>query len=197
MCQSANRMIRRVVRLCQPLHATSGVSLLEMLLTVGVLMVMSAIAVPAVRGEILDAKASSGMRQVQGSLRAARDAAMTQRRTMEVIFSGTGTIQVNRMDGNVRTPLSRLDVVNGMGYRTFTGIPDTPDAFGVAGGISFGGLTTVYFLADGSVTDVNGISVSGTLFLGMANQPLTARAVTVLGPTGRIQSYRWDSQVWR
>jgi Tfp pilus assembly protein FimT len=197
MCQKAPGRSTQFVNRFGPVAKASGFSLLETLLTVGVLMVMTAISVPAIRNEVFDAKASSAMRQVQGSLRAARDAAMTQRRTMEVIFSGNGTIQVFRMDGVVRTPLSTMTLVNGMGYQMFTSLPDTPDLFGQGGGVSFGGLTTVYFLADGSVSDAVGIPVSGTLFLGMPNQPLSARAVTVLGPTGRIQSYRWDSRVWR
>jgi hypothetical protein len=76
------------------------------------------------------------------------------------------------------------------------GIPDTPDTFGAGRAVNFGGPTTVWFLADGSLSDANNVPVSGTVFLGIPNQVLTARAVTVLGPTGRIQSYRWDGRAW-
>jgi Tfp pilus assembly protein FimT len=174
-----------------------GFSLVDMMVVAGIMMLVTAIAVPSIRWEVLDAKASSGMRRVQGALRQARDAAMTQRRTMEVQFLDPGAIQVLRADGANRTPLFRLDLVDDIGYRVFHGVPDTPDRFGNTGGVSFGGLTTVYFLADGSVTDSTGVPVSGTLFLGVGGQPLSARAVTVLGPTGRVQSYRWDGLSWR
>ena len=84
-----------------------------------------------------------------------------------------------------------------MTYLLVAGIPDTPDAFGNGRAVNFGGPTTVWFLADGSLTDANGVPVSGTVFLATPSQPLSARAVTVLGPTGRIQGYRWDGKAWR
>lgn len=162
-----------------------------------ILMVLTAIAVPTIRNDMLDARAGTAMRQVRGQLSVARDMAMAQRRTVEVQFNGTNQIQLIRIDGAVRTPAGSTTLSNGMEYRLFPGLPDTPDAFGAVGGVSFGGATTVWFLADGSVSDAVGVPASGTLFLGMVDQPLSARAVTVIGPTGRIQAYRWDGRAWR
>jgi Tfp pilus assembly protein FimT len=178
----------------------SGYSLLELVVVASILMVATAIAVPTIRNEMLDARAGAAMRQVRGKLSVARDAAMAARRTVEVQFNGTNQIQIVRIDGpnpTDRTDIGSTTLLNNMQYRLFPGLPDTPDAFGAAGGVSFGGATTVWFLADGSVSDAIGVPASGTLFLGMAAQPLSARAVTVLGPTGRIQAYRWDGRSWR
>jgi prepilin-type N-terminal cleavage/methylation domain-containing protein len=175
----------------------SGFSLLELFIVVAIMGLVMAIAVPSVRTEITDARANAAMWQVQSQLQTARDWAMTQRRTMEVQFNGTNQIQVIRISGTVRTTLATLVFPNSMQYQLFDGIPDTPDTFGATRPISFGGQTTVWFLADGSLSDANNVPVSGTVFLGIPNQRLTPRAVTVLGPTGRIQSYRWDGSAWR
>jgi prepilin-type N-terminal cleavage/methylation domain-containing protein len=175
----------------------SGFTLLEILIVVAIMGLMMAIAVPSVRTEIIDARANAAMWQVHAQLQAARDWAMTQRRTMEVQFNGTNQILVIRVDGAVRTTLATLVFTNGMQYQLFAGLPDTPDAFGAGRAINFGGPTTVWFLADGSLSDANNVPVSGTVFLGIPDQSLTARAVTVLGPTGRIQGYRWDGSAWR
>ncbi|MCX6551405.1 MAG: hypothetical protein NTY02_10445 [Acidobacteria bacterium] len=69
--------------------------------------------------------------------------------------------------------------------------------FGSARAVDFGGLTTVWFLSDGSLVDAANLPLSGTVFVGIATRPLSARAVTVLGPTGRVQGYKWDSRTWR
>ena len=63
--------------------------------------------------------------------------------------------------------------------------------------MDFGGPTTIWFLSDGSAVDATMLPVSGSIFLGTNNRPLAARAVTVLGPTGRIATYRYDSRAWR
>ncbi len=178
-------------------HDSSGFTLIEILLVVTVAALVMAMAIPSVGTALLDARANSGMRQMLGQLRAARDAAMTQRRTIEVQFIGQTRIQTIRIDGAVRTPLASTVLENGMQYRLFAGVPDTPDLFGNGRAVDFGGLTTVWFLADGSLTDADGVPLSGTVFIGMTDRPLSARAVTVLGPTGRVQNYRWDSRAWR
>jgi hypothetical protein len=83
-----------------------------------------------------------------------------------------------------------------MVYRLTAGVSDTPDAFGATAAVAFGGPTTVYFQPDGSLTDAQTLPISGTVFLGDPTRPLSARAVTVLGPTGRVEAYRWDSRAW-
>ena len=176
---------------------SGGFTLLELLIVAAILMLTMAMAVPSVQTEVADAKANTAMYQVRAQLQAARDWAMTQRRTMEVQFNGVDQIQVVRVDTSSRTTLATVRLMNAMTYLVFNGLPDTPDAFGNGRAVSFGGPTTIWFLADGSLTDANGVPVSGTVFLGAPNQPLSARAVTVLGPTGRIQGYRWDGVAWR
>jgi prepilin-type N-terminal cleavage/methylation domain-containing protein len=174
-----------------------GFTMVETLVVVSIIGLALAISTPAIGTALANAKADAGMRQLLGELREARDNAMTQRRTIEVQFLGTNEIRTIRIDGSTRTTLSDVLFENKMQYVLQTGLPDTPDAFGNSTAVCFGGLTTVWFLVDGSLVDSSGVPLSGSVFLGQSGKPLTARAVTVLGPTGRTQSYEWDGSSWR
>jgi hypothetical protein len=41
------------------------------------------------------------------------------------------------------------------------------------------------------------VPVNGTVFVGVPGLPYTARAVTILGATGRIRSYHWNGTTWQ
>lgn len=173
-----------------------GLSLVEALIIVSVIGVMGAIAVPSVGTAIVDARANAAMRAVQGHLRVSRDEAMKARRVVEVQFTGDSQIRSVRL-GDTSSVLVTTMLESNMRFQLTPGLPDTPDAFGQAAALDFGGPTTVYFQPDGSLTDVAGLPVSGTVYLGTPGRVLSARAVTVLGPTGRVDGYRWDGVAWR
>ena len=42
-----------------------------------------------------------------------------------------------------------------------------------------------------------GVTTNGTVFMGMLPDVRSARAVTVLGATGRIRGYRYDGRNWK
>jgi hypothetical protein len=44
--------------------------------------------------------------------------------------------------------------------------------------------------------DFNNNYVNGTVFLGLPGLKGTARAVTILGATGRVRPYYWDGTKW-
>jgi type IV fimbrial biogenesis protein FimT len=179
------------------LRSTRGFTLIDVSVSVGVIGVMMAVAMPSVGTALQDGRANAGMRAIQGQLRAARDTAITQRRTVEVQFVGQNQIQVTRIEGTTRTTVATAALENGMQYLLLTGVPDTPDAYGNTQAVAFGGLTTMWFQSDGTLTDAAGLPLSGTVFLGVPSKTLSARAVTVTGSTGRVQAYRWDSRFWR
>lgn len=89
---------------------------------------------------------------------------------------------------------------------SFAGEPDTPDAFIGAGptspnGLYFGSVAGVptsglQFQSDGTFTNGNVNPINFTIFLGETNIPSTARAVTVLGNTGRVSGYRGTGKAW-
>jgi hypothetical protein len=78
----------------------------------------------------------------------------------------------------------------------FDGVPDTPDAFGSATAVDFGGKSPLIFQSDGTLADNLGSPVSGSVFIGQAGHPETARAVTLLGATGRVRGYLWTGSLW-
>ena len=53
------------------------------------------------------------------------------------------------------------------------------------------------FSPDGTLVNQDGASANGTAFLAIPNQALSARAVTILGSTGRIRGYKWNGSKWR
>ena len=98
------------------------------------------------------------------------------------------------------TVLAAIPMEGGAQFGLTSGVPDTPDGFGLLGnGVSayFGTATTsIFFTSDGSLISGAGLPVNGTVFLTIPNQPRGTRAVTVLGATGRIRGYKWDGAQW-
>jgi hypothetical protein len=81
-------------------------------------------------------------------------------------------------------------------FRLFGGVSDTPDAFGNGSAVSFGGPGPWLFLSNGILVDSGANPINGTVFLGQADHPETARAVTILGATGRVRDYKWTGTAW-
>lgn len=86
-------------------------------------------------------------------------------------------------------------------------VPDTPDAFGNSKPTCFtsqngtfeslaGNASIAKFAPDGTLVDWNGRTTNGTVFTGIPNTPTAARAITILGSTGRVRGYRWDGRQW-
>ena len=180
-------------------HAQQGYSLIEMMIVVGVMGVVTGIAVIQV-GSSKQAFAGDGaMRVLLAQLTQARELAITQRRNIRVAFAGTSVVQTVREEvpGPVLTTLSQIPFEQGLKFLTVTGLPDTPDAFGNSTAVSFGTATEIKFTPDGTLVDQNGNYLNGTVFVALAGQKMSARAVTMFGSTGRVRAFRWDGSAWR
>jgi hypothetical protein len=72
-------------------------------------------------------------------------------------------------------------------------------AGGAAWAVMF--TTSGALVGTGAVTglDVIGNSnpVNASIFVGDPTNTSTARAITILGSTGRVRSYTWDGSLWR
>jgi len=175
-----------------------GFTLVEMLVVIGIITVVSATTVMVRPVALLSARADSGAAQLVSILRVAREEAITQRRNVRVVFTSPNRIDVVRVEvpGPAVTTIDQVWLEGGFTYCLFSGIPDTPDAFGSAAALSFGGATSVAFTSSGEFVDQDGDPVNGTVFIGRGNQPLSARAVSVFGPTALIREWRWNGSQW-
>jgi Tfp pilus assembly protein FimT len=185
--------IDRPARVCDE----RGYSIIELLMGLGILMVVSSMALfqfgqtrPIVKGD-------GAMRVVMAQLTSARELAITQRRYMRVTFTGTNVVNVIREDTpTTTTQLSSVPFEGGVNYALVTGLPDSPDTFGKSAAVDFGSVTNVKFTPDGTLVNQDGTITNGTVFLALNGLRLSARAITVLGSTGRIRGYRWNGAAW-
>ena len=143
-------------------------------------------------------KGDGAMRAIMGQMRTARELAITQRRYMRVTFTAPNKVEVLREEvpGPATTVVSSTVLEGNVQYVLVTGVPDTPDAFGAGAAVSFGIATNVKFSPEGAMVNQDGQSINGSVFMAMPKTARSARAVTVLGSTGRIRAYRWDGRQW-
>lgn len=179
----------------------AGFTVLEVVVVVAILFIVIAVAVPQIKSLLPAMRANAAMNQVAAQMRVARDMAITQRRNVQVLFPGPNQIQLQRFEqpGGI-TPFAPVSFEGGAQFVVFTDLPDTPSGFGNTGPIVFGeivdGPATMQFLSDGTFADPDGQPLNGSIFVGIPDQPATARAVTILGATGRVRQYHWNGSGW-
>jgi type II secretory pathway pseudopilin PulG len=187
----------------------AGFSLTEMMIVVLVGMVVTAMAIVQLQPALQDFRASAAEDTVKSTLRQAREYAISQRRTVAVSFA-------NDAFGDAEVVLNLYTVANGVQALNNTpfltvpinrsvqfmqeGLPDTPDKFGNCAALCFNGAgyaagTIIEFQSDGTFTNGTGTPINGSIFMGMQGVPATARAITILGSTGRIKSWTGTSGI--
>jgi type II secretory pathway pseudopilin PulG len=184
-----------------------GFSFVELIVVVGVISVMTVLALPVVQTSVPSFRANAAMDQVIRLMRAARHSAISDRRITQIQFIGNNQIQLLQVPptGGAAVPLDIPSTLEGGAqFLVFPTVPDTPMAFGNTTAVSFtnpanpgGGFPATQFLSDGSFGTNVGVPVNGTVFVGIPGKPFTARAVTILGTTGRIRAYHWDGTAWQ
>ena len=174
-----------------------GFSLLELMLTIGIVGIMSAVAVVQIGVAQQAIKGDAGMRVVVAQMNLARELAISQRRNMQVQFLGTNALRIVRNDVPAGTTQLSLIVLEGnVTYSLVAGVPDTPDAFGRNQAVDFGGAPTLMFTSEGTLVDGAGNPINGTIFLSVLGGLKSVRAITILGATGRVRGYRWNGLQW-
>lgn len=178
-----------------------GFSLLEILVVLGGIMIILAIAIIQTSSFVPALRANSAMNQVLTQLRDTRNTAITKRRTVQVQFIGSNQIQMTQIEPVGASPVTSITLSGGVQFALSSGVPDTPMAFGNNAAVYFGGVnggpSVMDFSTTGGFVDGNGNPINGTVFLGIPGVPGTARAITVLGATGRIRQYHWDGKAWQ
>jgi len=184
-----------------PNHSGSqaGYSLIELMATLAIMGIVSAIAFVNIGATLPGLKSDGAMRLVMTQLNTARETAITQRRNFQVSFINGNRIQIIRQNFPAGTTLlSTVYLEGGLTYRVDPSIAlDTPEGFGKSLGVDFGTAISILFSPDGTLINQSGVPVNGTVFLSSPNTPQrSARAVTVLGATGRVRGYRWSGHSW-
>ena len=179
-------------------HGSAGFSLIELILVLGLATTVSAIAIGVLGSMSAVIQGDADMRLIEQQLRLARETAINQRRSIEIRFTPPNMIQTVRRDLPAGTSaVSTAALEHHAIFMTFAAQGDTPDGFGNATPTSFTAAGAVMFTSDGMFTDANGNPVNGSIFIGQPNKPMTARALTIFGPTASIRTFRWNGSAWR
>lgn len=180
------------------IRAVNGFSMLEMLFVVAILATTASIAIPVSRDFLTSVRADSASRIAVSALQEARERAIAERRNIQVNFVLPNRIRIERMEvpGPGVTLLSQVELEGLQSFRLVPDVPDTPDAFGRTGALSFTGKTPVMFTSDGSFIDADGDVVNGSIFLAGTGPGDSVRAITIFGVTGLIRTWKWTGREW-
>ena len=178
-----------------------GFSLIELMVVLTIIFIVSAIAVTMLTPNLQQARVDAEMREVLDTFRQAREFSIANRRYVQISFPANNQIQVTQMDnltpgaGGVNPVLTTLTLAPPLVFN-LDGMPDTPDAYGNGNAIEIAGINGgppagMYFESDGQfVAAATYLPINGTVFMGYPGQQSTARAVTILGTTGRVRGWK-------
>ncbi len=190
-----------------------GFSIIELLVVVAIIMIISAMALIQLPAALRNTRSDTALRQIVDQMRQAREYAIANRRYVQVSFAVAGGLaQITITQKNSLTAgagadrvLSVVPIQSPMQFTVFATKADTPDGYGnaaAASGIEFNGLNGgppagMYFQSDGEfVAAVTYLPINGTVFLGVPGDTTTARAITVLGTTGRVRGWNGVGTAW-
>jgi Tfp pilus assembly protein FimT len=193
-----------------------GLTLVELIVVVALGMIIMGMALGGAAAMLKTSRADGGLAELASAVRGARELSISNRRNIQVTFGAT-SINITRVEfcssactvGTYATftgcsstcvgstTLLRTISLEGRNeFRLTSGLPDTPDAFGNSTATAVGSNTPVMFTTDGSFINSNGDIINGSLFIGIPGDSLSARAITIFGPTGALHLWRWDGRAW-
>jgi type II secretory pathway pseudopilin PulG len=185
-----------------------GFTLLESVVVIAMMMIMMSFAIFRSSNMMPNYKADSAQDVVVSTLRQARQLALTERRDVQVWidqgFSGPDLVQhIDYQVVTVAGDIPQALVSVGLPKQTqfvLEGVGDTPMGFGNSNAVYIGnvsgGPAIMKFRSTGAFTDSLYNPLNGTVFVGIPSQPFTARAVTIMGGTGRVRPYSWTGTAW-
>jgi type II secretory pathway pseudopilin PulG len=186
-----------------------GFTLLESVVVIGIMMVLMGMAIIQSFGSLGSYQANSALDVVVSQLRVARQLAISQRRTVQIWIDSVPEpvdnryhvkyqVQAAPQTNEVAGPVVSVPLPASTQLILEPGVPDTPMQFGNNAAVYVGnppvagGPPVMQFNSTGTFTDNTGTNLLyGTVFIGIPNQVATARAVTIMGGTGRVRAYNW------
>ncbi len=173
-----------------------GFSLLELLATVSIIMIVMAFAVFQIGPTVRRAHVESATTLVQNQLRGARAQAISDRGEYIVTFTTTGTITTTAPNVTGFTPIT-VQLPSDVAFYVFSSLPNTPDNFAPSGKtVDFdqsggaGNSLKIRFEPNGSAIDDAGSLNNGAVYIAQSTDLTTQRAVTLLGATSRVRTWR-------
>lgn len=191
-------------------RSEGGFSLIEVLIVVAISVVVAAIAIIQIGPVLSTARVDAAAGYVLNEIRHTRERAIDERRKYQITFvinATTPFATMNVFQGNtnaagalVYTADSSLSLPYDMQFLAPIPAPPTaPDGqacgqtlainFSVTGG-ACGTNATLTFHPDGSMTSGLGGYADGAIYMGRPGQPLSTRAVSFYGATGRTKGWR-------
>jgi prepilin-type N-terminal cleavage/methylation domain-containing protein len=190
-------------------NAERGFSMIELLVVTAIIFIVAAMAIIQMNPSIASQRSDAAMRQVVDQLRQAREYSIENRRYVAVTFQTVGsqaqivTTQKNSQTTGAGTDqvLSTVVLQSPVQYCVCS-MPDTPDAFGNGASVYFEGTANgptggMWFQSDGELVDGASLQpINGAIYLGITNQGTLSRAITIMGTTGRVRSYKSTGSKW-
>jgi hypothetical protein len=183
--------------------------MVEMVVAVSIMMVLTSLAVVQSFGSLESYQVNSASDVVVSQLRVARQLAIANRRIVQIWIDSTpesdGRYHIKYQQqpasgtSEVAGPLVNASIPATPQFVLEPGVPDTPMAFGNLAAVYIGnppmagGPPIMQFNPTGTFTDATGTNLLyGTVFIGIPNKVSTARAVTIMGGTGRVRAYNYE-----
>ena len=188
-----------------------GFSVVELVVVLAMTVILTTGAILVLQPAMRNYRSDSAMHIVVDQIRQARELAITNRRYVAISFpfvAGRAEIAITQMNtltpgaGAVNPLISSVPIPLPMSYLVLNSLPDTPDGFGNAAPIDFEGVAGgpaggMLFQSDGELVDgATLLPINGSVFIAEPNQPASARAITVLGTTGRVRAWKSVGAGW-
>jgi len=188
-----------------------GFSMMELVITVAIVLTMAGVTfvalTPLLRASHVDAAYDTTLSVISNY----RSLAITQTRRYILLFSAPGTITVQYWSGTaspVPTTVATYTLPADIQFAVQAGFPN-PGPESLSNGteaVAFNPCTAVeagqpclIFYPDGSAQDDLGNYNSGVIYLTRPTDLYSSRAVSVIGPSGKIRGWRLYNQsgnVW-
>ncbi len=176
-----------------------GVTLVEMMIALSIMLVASAMYFMTIQPALKQARLTNAYNTTLMTMRKARERAVNQQRVYIVSFIAPGTITITQADNGL--VVNTFQLPSDIQFATQAGFPNTvattPDHFGTAStaidfdqGVAGGNKTQIYFQPDGSAQDINNSTNNGVVYLTRPGEIYSSRAITLWGTTGRLRGWR-------
>lgn len=206
-----------------PIHNERGFNIIELLIVLGIVGILTAIALPQLIASRRLIRFSNIPREVVTQMRSARQQAMSQRQAFTFVYDNNAK-RISIIDhgaGSAGTAiLTATGYPNTTGSTVVSNIPLASEglsaseiSYGLPSGVTLAsgklsdGTTAITsvpisgklyftFQPDGSVLDSSGNAVNSAIFFKSSNssaEARTASAISILGAAGRIKSWRYSS----